>query len=130
MLGAEGRTLSIENVSIALNGNVTAARVEVRDPDALLPNLDHAGEILLGDTPFAAANYLIGVPNTLPTGRYARLSSGVTARTFLKTSSIAQTSRAGLARLAPGIVALADHEGFPAHAAAITIRGLGRPSGP
>jgi histidinol dehydrogenase len=96
----------------------------VRDPEALLPKLDHAGEILLGDTPFAAANYLIGVPNTLPTGRYARVSSGVTARTFLKTSSLARTSRAALAELSPGIVALARHEGFPAHAAAIAVRGL------
>jgi histidinol dehydrogenase len=104
-------------------------QLAVRDPEALLPSLDHAGEILLGDTPFAAANYLLGVPNTLPTGRYARLASGVTARTFLKTSSIARTSSDALAALAPGIVALAEHEGFPAHAAAIRTRGLVPPSG-
>jgi histidinol dehydrogenase len=101
----------------------------VRDPDALLPKLDHAGEILLGDTPFAAANYLIGVPNTLPTGRYARLTSGITARAFVKTSSIARTSPGALAELSPGIVALAEHEGFPAHAAAIRVRGLPREPG-
>jgi histidinol dehydrogenase len=94
------------------------------DPDGLLPKLEHAGEILLGDTPFAAGNYLAGVPNTLPTGGFARVSSGVTARTFVKTSSIARTSREALAALAPGIVALAEHEGFPAHAAAIRVRGL------
>jgi histidinol dehydrogenase len=101
----------------------------VRDPEALLPKLDHAGEILLGDTPFSAANYLIGVPNTLPTGRYARLASGITARAFVKTSSIARTSPAALAELSSGIVALAEHEGFPAHAAAIRVRGLPREPG-
>jgi histidinol dehydrogenase len=89
---------------------------------ALLPLIEHAGEILLGDTPFAAGNYLIGVPNTLPTGRYARVTSGVTARTFLKTSSIGSTTREALADLAPGILALAEHEGFTAHAAAIRAR--------
>lgn len=99
-------------------------QVAVADPQRLLPKLEHAGEILLGDTPFCAGNYLIGVPATLPTGGFARVSSGVTARTFVKTSSIARASREALARMAPGLLALAEHEGFPAHAAAITVRGL------
>jgi hypothetical protein len=30
-----------------------------------------------------------------------------------------------LAQLAPGILALAEHEAFPGHAAAIRVRGLG-----
>jgi histidinol dehydrogenase len=99
-------------------------QVATADPAGLLDRLDHAGEILLGDTPFSAGNYLIGVPATLPTGGYAKVTSGVTARTFVKTSSIGRTTREALARLAPGIVALAEHEGFPAHAAAIRVRGL------
>jgi histidinol dehydrogenase len=99
-------------------------QLAVRDPDDLLTRVDHAGEILLGQTPFAAANYLLGVPNTLPTGGYARVSSGVTARTFVKASSVARASREALARLAPGVMALARHEGFPAHEAAIRARGL------
>jgi histidinol dehydrogenase len=99
-------------------------QVVTRDPEALLSKLDHAGEILLGPTPFSAANYVLGIPATLPTGGFARVSSGVTARTFLKTSSIGRLSPEALARLAPAIVALAEHEGFPAHAAAIRIRGL------
>jgi histidinol dehydrogenase len=97
-------------------------QLAVADPGLLLPSVEHAGEILLGSTPFAAANYLAGVPNTLPTGRFARLASGVTARTLLKTSSIADVSETALGRLAPGIVALARHEGFPAHAAALERR--------
>jgi histidinol dehydrogenase len=97
-------------------------QLAVREPRELLPRLHHAGEILLGQTPFAAANYLVGIPNTLPTGGYARVWSGVTARTFTKVSSIASLSADALAQLAPGITELAAHEGFPAHAAAIRAR--------
>ena len=99
-----------------------------RDPEAALARLEHAGEILLGPTPFSAANYVIGIPATLPTGRFARVSSGVTARTFVKTSSLGQLSHDALARLAPAILVLAEHEGFPAHAAAIRLRGLTEPA--
>ena len=99
-------------------------QIRTRDPETLLAKLDHAGEILLGDTPYSAGNYVLGVPATLPTGRFARVSSGVTARTFVKSTSVARVSREALAGLAPAIVALAEHEGFPAHAAAIRIRGL------
>ncbi len=87
--------------------------LSVREPDALLPKLEHAGEILLGNTPFAAANYLIGVPNTLPTGRYARLASGVTARTFVKTTSIARTSPAALGELSAGDRRTREARGLP-----------------
>jgi histidinol dehydrogenase len=100
-------------------------QLQTREPEALLAKLDHAGEILLGPTPFSAANYVLGIPATLPTGGYARVASGVNARTFVKTSSVGRTSPEALARLAPSILALAEHEGFPAHANAIRIRGLG-----
>jgi histidinol dehydrogenase len=99
-------------------------QVATADPEALLPLLDHAGEVLLGSTPFAVANYVLGIPATLPTGGFARVSSGVNARTFLKTSSIGRTSPEALARLAPAVLALAEHEGFPAHSAAIRTRDL------
>ena len=43
-------------------------QIATRDPEAELAEIVHAGEILLGQTtPFAAANYWIGVPAGLPT---------------------------------------------------------------
>jgi histidinol dehydrogenase len=102
-------------------------QISTVDPETLLARLDHAGEILLGPTPFSVANYVLGIPATLPTGGFARVSSGVNARTFLKTSSIGRTSPEALARLAPAVVALAEHESFPAHAAAMLLRGLPEP---
>ncbi|HRE00378.1 MAG TPA: histidinol dehydrogenase, partial [Ilumatobacteraceae bacterium] len=91
----------------------------------LVAGLTHAGEILIGqDTPFSAANFLIGCPASLPTSGFAHVSSGITVEAFLKRTAVARASAGALAAMAPGIVALADHEGFPAHAAAIRRRGL------
>lgn len=100
-------------------------QIVARDDESLLGRIDHAGEVLLGQsTPVSAANYVIGVPAALPTGRFARVSSAVTARTFTTTTSVARISDAALTQMAASICALADHEGFPAHAAAIRIRTL------
>jgi histidinol dehydrogenase len=101
-------------------------QLAVRDPEALAPSVEHAGEILLGQLPFAAANYLVGVPNTLPTGGFARVSSGVTARTFLKTSSTASVTGPALERLAESSAVLAEHEGFAAHSRALQLRATHR----
>ncbi len=91
--------------------------------DAALAALLHAGEILLGqNTPISAANYVIGVPAALPTGSFACVTSGITVETFLKRTSIAKLDALALAELAPAALALADHEGFPAHAAAVRAR--------
>jgi histidinol dehydrogenase len=99
-------------------------QIATRDPETVLPRIRNAGEILLGQsTPFVAGDYSIGITNTLPTGGFARLSSGVTARTFLKFSTIAKLSHEALAELRPGIRALATHEGFPAHVAALDAPG-------
>ena len=93
------------------------------DDEAVLAGIEHAGEVLLGQhTPFSSGNYLVGIPATLPTSGYARVTSGVTALAFTKTISLARASAEALAVMAPDIVALADHEGFPAHAAVVHER--------
>jgi len=97
--------------------------VDVEQPDALLPRLENVGEILIGPwTPISAANYAVGVPAALPTGGYATLSSGLTARVFMKSTSLARVSEAGLRAMSDAVVTLARHEGFPAHAASIQAR--------
>ena len=91
--------------------------------DAVLDGLVNAGEILIGQhTPFSAGNFLIGCPASLPTSGFAHVSSGVTADTFLKRTAVARADERAVARMAPSIIALADHEGFPAHAAALRMR--------
>lgn len=98
-------------------------QIVARDEEAVLAMIDHAGEVLLGQqTPISLANYVIGVPAALPTGAFARVTGGVTAETFLKKVSIAKADASALERLSPAALALADHEGFPAHAAALRAR--------
>lgn len=88
-----------------------------------LEKLVHAGEILLGQsTPFAAANFLIGCPASLPTNGFARVNGGVTVDSFVKRTAVARASRSALDRLSPSIVALADAEGFSAHGNALRDR--------
>ena len=106
--------------------HLQVAVAEEREEE-MIGMLVNAGEILVGQqTPIAAANYVLGVPAALPTGRFARVSSGITAETFLKKASIAKASQAALARLADSIVVLAEHEGFPAHAEAVRARAASR----
>jgi histidinol dehydrogenase len=91
--------------------------------DQVVDSLINAGEILVGQhTPFSAGNFLIGCPASLPTSGFAHVSSGITAEAFLKRTAIARADQRALQRMAPSIVTLAEHEGFPAHANAITRR--------
>ena len=98
-------------------------QVALADPSQALALLRNAGEILLGqDTPFAAANFVIGCPASLPTSGFAAVSSGITAEAFLKRTALAQASEDALRHMAPTVIALADHEGFPAHGNALRLR--------
>ena len=82
-----------------------------------------AGELLLGSyTPFAAANYAIGITAVLPTNGAARSLSGVTARDMLRTTTLGELDQVALASLAPTIGALARYEGLQCHAAAAEAR--------
>ena len=76
-------------------------QVATVDPEITLRDARYAGEILLGqDTPIGASSYTIGIPATLPTGGFAKLNGGVTARTFQTTTSIARLAPEALAGLA------------------------------
>ena len=98
-------------------------QIVAADEEAVLARIEHAGEILLGQmTPVSLANYVIGVPAALPTGAFARVTGGVTAETFMKKASIARADAQALEALSDSVLALAEHEGFPAHAAAIRAR--------
>jgi len=91
--------------------------------DRVVEMLVNAGEILVGQhTPFSAGNFLIGCPASLPTSGFAHVSSGITAETFLKRTAVARATESALRAMSTSIVTLATHEGFPAHANAITNR--------
>lgn len=96
----------------------------VADPDALLPAIRHAGEILLGDeTPMAAGDYWAGPSHCLPTGTTARFTSGLSPYTFLKRVGTIRY-RHGFPQDARDAVALlAETEGLDGHAESARVRG-------
>lgn len=96
----------------------------VQDPDALLPSIRHAGEILLGDsTPMAAGDYWAGPSHCLPTGTTARFTSGLSPYTFLKRVGTIRY-RDGFPKAAREAVALlAEAEGLDGHAESARVRG-------
>ncbi|WP_455382302.1 histidinol dehydrogenase, partial [Salinispira pacifica] len=102
-------------------------QIQTVNPWETLALIENAGEILLGDTtPFSVANYLAGANAVLPTGGRARTYSAVSVRDFIKYSSVVHVTEAGLAEASDHVIALADYEGFPAHAGAMRSRFDGR----
>jgi histidinol dehydrogenase len=97
--------------------------VDTQYEEQVVDAIINAGEILIGQhTPFSAGNFLIGCPASLPTSGFAHVSSGITVEAFLKRTAIARASEPALRRMSASIIALADHEGFPAHSNAIRRR--------
>ena len=128
-LGANGGCILVDSLGIAASiANQFASEhlqiaVAPEAEEDLLDLLVNAGEILVGQhTPFSAANFVIGCPASLPTSGFAHVSSGITVDTFLKRTAIAKADLRAARRMAPSVIALAEHEGFPAHAAALRLR--------
>jgi histidinol dehydrogenase len=97
--------------------------VQVREPFALLPKLRNAGEILIGPyTPFCTGNYCVGTNAVLPTGGFAHTFSCTTVFDFLKRTGVAYLTEEGYVSLSETTRRLAEFEGFPAHANAVTGR--------
>jgi histidinol dehydrogenase len=89
----------------------------------LLEQIHSAGSIFLGGySSVAAGDYASGTNHILPTGGAARLRGGLSAADFVKTISVQQLSRRGLARLRRAIVTLAQTEGLKAHAHSVETR--------
>lgn len=135
-LGVNGGCVLVDDLATAADvaNRYAPEHLQVAvDPEheaRVVEQLVNAGEVLIGQhTPFSAANFVIGCPASLPTSGFAHVSSGITVETFLKRTAVAQADERALRRMAPTVLALADHEGFPAHANAVRLR-LAPPAAP
>jgi histidinol dehydrogenase len=117
-------TASVEEAAAIANDLAPEhLQLATAEPLATLGLITDAAEVLLGQhTPFSLANYAIGANAVLPTGGRARTWSPLSTRDFLKWSSVAHVTGAGYHRLKDRALALADYEGFPAHALALRER--------
>ena len=95
----------------------------VRDPDALLPAIRHAGAIFLGPySSEALGDYCAGPNHVLPTSRTARFSSPLGVYDFQKRSSVIRISKEAARELGAIAVELAQGEGLTAHAKSAEYR--------
>jgi histidinol dehydrogenase len=103
--------------------------LEVTNPWAVLPLIRHAGSVFMGRwTPEAIGDYLAGPSNVIPTEGTPRYAYPVGVETFLKRTAVVSYTRQAFEAQAAHAVRLAEAEGLPAHAAALTIRMKGEPS--
>jgi len=94
-----------------------------KDAKAFAEKIDNAGAIFVGPwSPVAVGDYAAGPSHVLPTGGTARWASGLSAVDFLRRSSVIEFTQAGLERIAPDVVQMANIEGLTGHAASVEIR--------
>jgi histidinol dehydrogenase len=102
-----------------------AEHLEIQTADArvLASQIHNAGAIFVGPySPVPLGDYTAGSTHVLPTLGTARYSSGLTARSFVKTVHVIEYTETGLGEVAGVIEAFGAAEDLPAHAFAATVR--------
>jgi histidinol dehydrogenase len=97
--------------------------IQIRDLDAIIPQLTAAGTIFAGT--YAAetfGDYAAGPSHVLPTDGAAKAWDGITVRSFLTSFVVQRATRDGAAAIAPAAARLARLEGLEAHALAADFR--------
>lgn len=126
---------SLRNARIIVAPNIAAALeitnryapehliLHVARAERCLPRIAHAGSVFIGPyTPESAGDYASGTNHVLPTYGAARSHGGLSVQSFMKSMTSQTITAAGLARLGPTIIAMAEAEGLGAHAAAVRLR--------
>ncbi len=126
-LQGRGALIAVRDLSeaCALVNRIAPEHLElsVENPQALLPQIRHAGAIFLGRyTSEALGDYCAGPNHVLPTSRTARFSSPLGVYDFQKRSSVIRVSSAGAQKLGAIATELAAGEGLTAHAKSAAYR--------
>ncbi|MEF3276004.1 MAG: histidinol dehydrogenase [Chloroflexus sp.] len=95
----------------------------IADPWAYIGEVRNAGGVFLGEESFEVlGDYVAGPSHIMPTEGTARYASPVNVDSFRKVISLVGLNRAGLNRIGPAAIQLAEAEGLFAHAAAVRAR--------
>lgn len=122
-----GLLVQVESMSQAaqISNRIAPEHLElsVADPEALLPEILHAGAIFMGRyTAEALGDYCAGPNHVLPTSGTARFSSPLGVYDFQKRSSLIMCSADGASELGKVASVLAHGEGLQAHARSAEYR--------
>jgi histidinol dehydrogenase len=108
--------------AIAL-ANASAAEHLVVDDDRMAAKVTAAGSLFVGPwSAQVAGDYAIGSNHVLPTAGAARVRGGLSAADFVRQITVQRLTRAGLERIGPTVIELAEAEGLKAHAGSIRVR--------
>jgi len=126
-IAERGALIQVQNQQQALDliNRIAPEHLElsVDNPEALLPQIRHAGAIFMGRyTPEALGDYCAGPNHVLPTSGTARFSSPLGVYDFQKRSSIIYCSAQGASHLAQVASVLARGESLTAHARSAEYR--------
>jgi histidinol dehydrogenase len=102
-----------------------AEHLEIQTADAagVATRVHNAGAVFVGPyAPVSLGDYCAGSNHVLPTAGCACHSSGLSVRAFVKAVHVVEYDRGALAAVADHVVALAEAEDLPGHAAAVTVR--------
>jgi len=111
--------------AISISNRIAPEHLElsVKNPEALLDSIKHAGAIFMGKyTCEALGDYCAGPNHVLPTSGTARFSSPLGVYDFQKKSSLIMASRESANTLGKIAATLADGEGLQAHAKSARYR--------
>src|SRR6202522_963048 len=85
----------------------------------------NAGSVFIGRySPQPMGDYVSGPNHTLPTGGVAQVRGGPSVMDFLKLITVQEYTLAGLQKLGPAAITLANAEGLHGHAEAVRARGI------
>ncbi len=127
VLDEGGFIYTVSNIDTAIDfaNRFAPEHLEImtKAPENVAEKINNSGLILLGDyTPVSSTDYCMGVNHVLPTGGYAKVSSGITVLDYMKPVSIVRATETGLSSVRPRVAALADAEGLPNHREAVEAR--------
>ena len=95
------------------------------DTAADLSWVRNAGSVFIGRySPQPMGDYVSGPNHTLPTGGVASVRGGLSVMDFTKVITVQEYTQAGLERLGPAAITLANAEGLVGHAEAVRARGI------
>ncbi len=121
----EVRVVESIKKAIELSNKIAPEHLVILTEDnwGVFEKVKHAGSVFLGEySPVSAGDYASGTNHILPTSGFARMYSGLSVETFMKSITYQEIKREGLERLKDAIIKLARAEGLEWHARSVEER--------